>query len=326
MAESSWWEDLLIRMFGTESPYGTRAEMGLYAGQKINEEVRRQEQPAPTPTPSPTPASTASAPPKNPNARDSETAQQRALTSADAVQTPNDLYGPLPTGKVYVGTKNVQRGQNWGRAAKLEDISEVTAQINEWGTKKLEKFSNLAVTAGLLREPTKNLDALENVWQALAIRSAKMYDRGIAVTPWQLLQRYGKDGTDATKAGLGPVTTTSISKSTNLSSPRDANALVDAALTQRLGRAATDEEKKKFISALNAAEKKEPTTTKTTTTVSGSGTENVSQSSNTETSGGVNATNFAQEWSLSHNKDEAGSFQALAEYMPAFYAALGAPV
>jgi hypothetical protein len=337
-----WWSNLLEIMFGSEKTGHIGVSNAWLpgmasTGKNVADEVAKQEQayreqaqPVPSPSPSPSPTAkattTAKAPPKNPNARDDETAQQRALTSADAVKVNSDLYGTLPTGKVYVGTKNVQRGQNWGRAPKLEDIAEVTAQINTWGAKKLEKFSNLAVDAGLLREPTKNLDALESVWQALAIRSAKMWERGMTVTPWQLLQRYGKDGTDATKAALGPVTTTSISKSTNLSSPRDANTLVDAALAQRLGRSATKDEKKKFLEALNSAEKKEPTTTKTTTTVSGSGTENISQSSNTETSGGVNATSFAEEWSMGHNKEEAGSYQALSTYMPAFYAALGAPV
>lgn len=325
MAESSWWEDLLTTLFTTRQETNEIRQAGWeYAGTKIKEEVEREErEAAKSATPSPTPTPTA--PPANPNQSEAEQVGTAIRDSVGQIKTKNPLYGNLPDGKVYLGTKNVQRGQNWGRQPQLEDIAEVTAQINEWGNKKRDKFVDLAIDAGLLRSKTKDLDALESIWQSLAIRSAKMWQRGIGVTPWQLLERYGKA---SAKDGVasGPITTTTVNRTINLTSPREAKALADAALQQRLGRSPTEKETADFLAALRAAEKKEPSVTKTTTTTSGSGTENVSQTSNTDTSGGVNATSFAEEWSLGHNKDEAGSYQALATYMPAFFAALGAPV
>lgn len=329
MADSSWWDDLLQRMFGQGmDAYGTG---GLgFEGAKalsgtVQTELQREEQAgAPQPTPTAT-AKPAQAP--NPNARADEALAARLGQATGNVKPEDPLYGNLPDAMVYLGSERVMHGQNLTNIKKsiVKPIAEVTAQINEWSPKKLEKFAVLAVAAGYLKTPTNNVDELESIWQALAIRSAKMYSRGVKATPWELLERYGTDPLGNKKA-LGPVTTTSISKNVNLSSPRDANTLVDAALSDRLGRSATKAEKKAFLAALNKAEKKEPTTTKTTTTTTGSGTENVSSTSNTESSGGVNATSFAQEYALGHNKDEAGQYQALATYMPAFFQALGAPV
>lgn len=325
----SWWEDLLVRMFGsgvdTVGVGGGGFEGAKALSGSVQTELKKEEQAGnPQPTPTAKPAPTAQQP--NPNARDDEALASGVRSAADGIKANDPLYGNLPDAMVYLGSERVMHGQNLTNIKKsvVKPIAEVTAQINEWSPKKLEKFAVLAVAAGYLKTPTNNVDELETIWQALAIRSAKMYSRGVKATPWELLERYGTDPLGNKVAG--PVTTTSVSKNVNLSSPRDANTLVDAALSDRLGRAATKEEKKAFLAALNKAEKKEPNISKTTTTVSGSGTENVSQTSNTETSGGVNATSFAQEYALGHNKDEAGQHQALSTYMPAFFAALGAPV
>ena len=327
-----WWTAFLDRLFGIESPWvqsaQARGEAGKFLGRQINQELDRQQKIAsqaskstPTPTPQPTQQ-------RNPNQREDEAARERARQAALTVPTTSDLYGSVPSGRVYMGTKNVQRGQNWARSPILEDLGEVIAQVNEWSPKKIKKFNELAVDAGYLKAPTKNLDEIEKIWTALAVRSAKMWERDIGLTPWEILERYGTRGSGEDEGARlsGPVTTTTVNRTINLTSPRDANALVDAALQQRLGRSPTEKEKKDFLAALREAEKKEPSVTKTTTTTTGAGTENVSSTSNTETSGGVDTSNFAREWSLQHNKDEAGSFQALSFYMPLFYQALESPV
>lgn len=333
----NWWDELLTRLFaptpGGVGYKGISAGTGQQVGKQmapafkgVRTELDRQEQAANgTPTPSPTPTSTAAQQQQaNPNLREDEQARSAALGAVGTVTKANPLYGNLPNGKVYMGNKNVQRGQNIVRSPVLEDLSEVIAQVNDWTPKKIKKFNDLAIDAGFLKQPTKNLDELEQIWSSLALRSAKMWQRGIGTTPWSLLERYGKAG--GVDGSNGPITTTTVNKSINLTSPREADALVDAALQQRLGRSPTSKEKKAFLGALNSSEKKEPTITKSTTTTSGSGTENVSNSTSTNTSGGVDVGAFAREWSMDHNKDEAGSYQALAQYMPAFYGALGAPV
>lgn len=332
MAESSWWEQVLNRLF-----VGA-AHLQFQHMEARNDIVGDLDPPPASPRPGPTAAPTAgpNAPPANPNQTETEQVTTGITGAISTAQTPNPLYGTVPTGKVYMGndpkkwTTGSGRvsgpdGMNIAAGDKTSSIQDVVTDLNTWSEKKRKKFSDLAVSAGLMKDPSINYDDLEPILGALAIRSAKLLEKGVKITPWSLLDRYGSDAIDAA-AKAGPITTTSTSRSVNLSSGRDANSLVDAALASRLGRSATDEEKKKFLAALNAAEKKEPTVTKTTTTTSGSGTEAVSSNSSSQTSGGVNATSFASEWSGSHNKDEAGSYQALSQYMPAFFQALGAPV
>lgn len=325
MAESSWWADVLNRLFG----------FGVSGMQANRDVLGLNPEPRLSPTPAANPRPTApNAQPANPNQTEAELVRNGVSDAVANTPTPNPLYGAVPTGKVYMGHDNkaMERNEKYSRGAgmyrqvdKTSSIQDVIGDLNTWSEKKRKKFADLAVSAGIMKKPSINYDDLEPILGALAIRSAKLYEKGVKITPWSLLDRYGSDAIDAA-AKAGPITTTSTSRSVNLSSGRDANSLVDAALASRLGRSATDEEKKKFLAALNAAEKKEPTVTSTTTTTSGSGTEAVKSDSSSTTSGGVNATSFASEWSLGHNKDEAGSYQALSTYMPAFFGALGAPV
>lgn len=327
-----WWSNFLEILFGSPATGHVGVANAWYpaaqqAGQDVVREVDRQEQAATqqaTPTPPPQ-ATTRQAP--NPNARDDERLAQKLNEALGSVPVRSELYGSLPQGSVYLGHENKQRGNgNWYKADKTDSVQDVLADLNTWSEKKRRKFAEMAVDAGLLKEVTVNYDDLEPVLGKLALRSAKLYEHGIRETPWGLLGKYAKAGTAPGAASSGPITTTAVNRTVNLTSPRDANALVDAALQQRLGRSPTDKEKKEFLAALNAAEKKEPSVTKTTTTTTGSGTENVSTSSSSTTSGGVDTSNFAREWSMSHNKEEAGSYQALAFYMPLFYQALGAAV
>ena len=322
MAEQSWWEQVLNRMFaiGASGMLANRDVLGMDPGPSPPPAATRPT-PAPAAQPAPVPGQT-----------EAEQIKAGIGQSVSAAAPPNPLYGSIPDGKVYLGQNSTAYDERarpgvWRPNDKTASIQDVIGDLNGWSEKKRKKFSDLAVDAGLMSKPSILHDDLERVLGALAIRSAKLYERGIKATPWSLLEKYAAGSMAAAKkAPLGPITTTSTSTSTNLSSAREANSLVDAALAQRLGRSATEKEKKEFLAALNAAEKKEPTTTKTTTTTTGSGTAAVRSDSSTQTSGGVNASSFAEEWGFGHNKDEAGSYQALATYMPAFFGALGAPV
>lgn len=335
----SWWDALLERLFTPPQstvPYkGISASAARTAGKQaapvyagVRDEVNRQEQAATgTPAPAPTAVQQQQA---NPNLRENEQLQQSVNTAVGQVQKTNPLYGNIPQGYAYAGTKRVERGSPGSEKFVKEDtfrsIQEVIEDLNSWSTKKRQKFAELAVDAGLLKEVTTNYDDLEGILGQLAIRSAKLYENGVKATPWSLLERYAKSGSIAGGKPAGPVTTTTVNRSINLTSPREADALVDAALQQRLGRSPTEKEKKAFLAALRSAEKKEPTVTKTTTTTTGAGTENVSSNTSSETSGGVDVGAFARQWSMGHNKDEAAQYQALSTYMPAFFAALEAPV
>lgn len=339
---SDWWENLFQMMFGgpalqSQQARGQALTYGL--GSHVNDAASAWwSVSSPSPSTSPTatqpvakPSATASpAAPKPTSVADASAAAVNAainkIIAGDSGSSGPGLYGTLPAGNVYVGgTDRRPRSENAEKQAPTDSISieESLAQINEWNQRKIDRFNELAIGAGYLDKPTNNLDVIEKVWGDLATRSAKMYQRGIKITPWQLLSRYAGSGGGPGAVSGAPKIVTSTSSSVDLTNPSQARALVDQVLTARLGRAATEAEKKEFLAALNAAEKKNPKTTTTTTTTSATG-ESVSSSSTSK--GGLDAAGFAGEWALTHNKDEAGSYQALATYMPAFYAALGAPV
>lgn len=346
--ELSWWEELLITLFNPKAVQDSqRARSGalLDSSKPFAREFERQEQAA-KPQPTPTISTSGPQPTASPSAgatgmqRANEAAIRAIQQAMGAVQRPatdNPLYGGLPEGPVYTGREaskaydgkdSLRPGQRPTAGDKTATLQEVLSDLNTWSEAKRKKFAELAIDAGLMKSATIDYDELEPILARVALRSAKLYEQGVKLTPWQLLERYAKSGLvdlDKKKA-LGPITTTSTSTVVDLTSARDANALVDAALRERLGRSPTEKEKADFLAALNGAEKKEPKKTTTTTTTTGSGTENVSSSSTTNTSGGVTPSSFAQEWSLGHNKDEAGSYQALAQYMPLLFGALEAPV
>lgn len=356
MAESSWWETLLARMFMGATVLETNrqraAEPIINDGKAVIADIFGTDKPtpgsaramsSPSPSPSASGARPAAGPTMAPNAPAPVGQKEdeafglglQAKLGGVATAEANPLYGNVPDAKVYSGkdTEAMARNEKYSRGQgmyrdvdKTTSIQDILTGVNDWSEKKRKKFADLAVAAQLMKTPSIQYDDIEAVLGPLAIRAAKLYQNGVKVTPWSLLERYGAVAGVDLAAKLGPITTTSTSRNVNLSSARDANSLVDAALAARLGRAATDEEKKKFLASLNAAEKKEPTVTSTTTTTSGSGTENVSSNSSSKTSGGVNASSFAQEWSLGHNKDEAGSYQALSEYMPLFFQSLDSPI
>jgi len=251
-----------------------------------------------------------------------------------------DLYGNLPAGTVYLGKYGKPSGHPTQRIAptsghptqrtgsvppqieQTAGIRDVIAQVNDWSPKKVERFRELAVKADF-KDPGPNLENIERIWAGLVVRSAKMYEKGIKITPWQLLNRYATQGGSGGGAGSAPRTVTSTSTVVDLTEPKTARALVDQVLTERLGRAATEKERKAFLAALNSYERKNPKSTTTTTTTSASG-ESVTSSSTSK--GGVNPSAFAQDWALQHNEDEAREYQALAYFMPAFFSALSAPV
>lgn len=292
------------------------AELALFPGTSPSaaKPVRQQSRPSATASPSAT------------TAKGANQDQQAVIDAVSLVlnqgQTGAGLYGNLPVGSVYMGRAarpTSERAEKWNPDRTIP-IEAALAEINEWNDKKIARFNELAIGAGYLDKPTNNLDVIEKVWGDLATRSAKMYQRGIKITPWALLNRYS---TDPTTGGGAPKTVTQTATSVDLTDPSKARALVNQVLAARLGRDATAEEKKAFLAALNAAEKKNPKTTTTTTTTNAAGT---SVNSSSTSSGGLDTAGFADEWAMSHNRDEAGSYQALATYMPMFFQALGAPV
>lgn len=102
-------------------------------------------------------------------------------------------------------------------------------------------------------------------------------------------------------------TTTQI----RLSDPQTAGALLDQALSQALGRAATRKEQRKFMKALNRLEARNATVTRS---VAGAGGTSV------VTTGGFNPSTFAEEYA--RGMEGSAEFQAATTYLDAFMGAL----
>lgn len=114
-----------------------------------------------------------------------------------------------------------------------------------------------------------------------------------------------------------------VATSVNLTDPSSARKLVDDALTNYLGRAATPDEQKAFQKALNMQERQSPTVTtqRSKTTVSGGKGMTVSS---TETEGGFNPSTFAEEFA--RGQQGSGEYQAATTYLNTFIDSLKARV
>jgi hypothetical protein len=127
------------------------------------------------------------------------------------------------------------------------------------------------------------------------------------------------DGKLAKGAGGAGGISTSFQKSIRLTDPGSARKLVDTALGQYLGRAATSEEQRTFMKALNAQEKAAPMMTQSTTSMSGR-----SSSTSSVTTGGFDPNVFAEEYA--QGQEGAGEFQAATSLLDTFIKSIGAKV
>lgn len=127
------------------------------------------------------------------------------------------------------------------------------------------------------------------------------------------------DGKLAKGVGGSGGVSTSFQKSIRLTDPGSARKLVDTALGQYLGRAATSEEQQTFLKALNAQEKAAPMMTQSTTSTSGR-----SSSTSTVTTGGFDPNVFAEEYA--QGQEGAGEFQAATSLLDTFIKSIGAKV
>lgn len=122
----------------------------------------------------------------------------------------------------------------------------------------------------------------------------------------------------------GPVTTTQVTESVNLSDPGTARGLLKNALSDYLGRDATDFEQENFLKALNAAERRSPTKTEATTTTTPRGVARSEVETETMTTGGFNPSTFAEEYA--QGMEGAAEFQAATTLLDTFINSLQARV
>lgn len=351
----AWWDlgdndflDFLAKLFGPQAESQTaRGQAILGTAQKPADEVKTIVQenqaealpsPSPSPTASPTPTPTASplatssatpAPTPKPQAKSHEDVLKDladVFRSQQAQASPGrDPYALTPQSGVWEGKtprRVINDPDSPGRRRvesggdQVRTLSDVQMDPYRWNAEKAKKMQGLMENAGF-NTGNGNIDTMAKIWAGLSQTAANFWQVGKRVSPLDILKRTS-DGLQA----AAPKSRTSTSTTISLTNAVTAEQLAHAALSQRLGRRATAAEVEEFKKALLAAEKKNPTTTTTTTTTDGSG--NTSSSSTSKQ--GLNSSDFAVDWALGHNKDEAAAYQAAGIMIPWLFEALKAPV
>jgi len=122
----------------------------------------------------------------------------------------------------------------------------------------------------------------------------------------------------------GPTRTTQVNKSVNLTNPSTARGVIKNALSEYLGRDATDMEQNSFLKALNVQEKRNPTVTKSTSVTTPQGQGQSMVESETMSQGGFNPSTFAQEYA--QGMEGAAEYQAATTLLDTFIGSLKARV
>lgn len=148
-----------------------------------------------------------------------------------------------------------------------------------------------------------------------------MFDSILQGTPGRTSAGSGGGGGGGGGGGISE--SMQVATSVNLTDPSSARKLVDDALTNYLGRAATSEEQKAFQKALNMQERQSPTVTTQRAKTTASGGKAMTVSS-TETEGGFNPSTFAEEFA--RGQQGAGEYQAATTYLNTFIDSLKARV
>lgn len=229
--------------------------------------------------------------------------------------------------EVFMGDHERGRLREWdtsgydpASSARVLELDAASNLLYEWfGTEEFDAWGDLLVEQGWVDEAdSRDFDTLNRVWQMAITKSAQFTEAGRNLTPWDvvtLMSPLGGSGGGRGGSGGGPTTT--VSTSVNLTDPDTARAIVNRALSAKLGRAANDEEVASFISVLNSAERAAPTTTTSTRSADGS---RVSST----TTGGIAAPGREQlAIDEAMENPEYGAYQAASTYYNALISALG---
>ena len=294
-------------------------------------------QPAASPSPTPSPTASGNQPPPvigpaaNTPAGSEWDAIKKIADSAPSTQrqTQGSISGVDPNAPVFESRRKERRqiGDAKEFAPKTlvinntRTLGEVANDPFGWDEKKLKSVSQMMIDAGYIK-PGADLMDVANVWGRLSAISALQYQKGKRVTPLDILrgQSFGLIG--GAGIGRGPKTVTSTDTDYTVTNATTAKQLAQAALSQRVGRKATDEEVAEFIKDLREEEKANPSVRTTTTTTNADGT---SQTSTSTTKQGINVEAFQRQWADEYDTEEAKAYQAVGFYAPIFFEALKAP-
>lgn len=208
----------------------------------------------------------------------------------------------------------------------LMKIADVMYQFWQWDQAQVDKLAEKLVKANMLPSINVTRDDVWSAFRNVLMDAAQQYAANKTKAPnvEQVLQGYMKRPVgDSTGGETKPAKYETTNIQTNLSDPTEADAVLQDTLQQRLGRAPTDAEKQSFLAALNAKQRANPSVTSTQYTLDAkTGGYNTTVG---ETSGGVNAGQYADDFATNNNKKEYGAYQAATTYFDAMMSALGTP-
>ncbi len=208
----------------------------------------------------------------------------------------------------------------------LMKISDVMYQFWQRDQKWIDALAAKLVKANFL--PSVNVTR-SDVWEAfrsnVLMDAASQYasSPNKASTVEQILQGYMKHPVGDAGGQPKPQHYTTTNTQVSLSDPTQADGLLKQTLEDRLGRAPTDAEKHAFLAALNAAQRKDPSVT--TTNYSLNAKTGGYDTTTGQTSGGIDPTQFADDYASKNNTKEYGAYQAATTYFDAMMSALGSP-
>jgi hypothetical protein len=196
--------------------------------------------------------------------------------------------------------------------------SDALQQVFAWyGTPKYQELVDYLVKLGLLSKgDSTNIQKVAMVWGD-AVDVAAALGPSKRIDPWnaaKLLQTSDEDGAASGAGGGGDGPKTQTSTSVNLTDPKTAKGLINNAMTQALGRAATEEEIAEFVDALHAQQYANPQTSTSTYNADGS-------QVSTTSSGGVDAGQIALE--AAQSEDDYAEVQAGTTYFNALMSMVG---
>ena len=204
--------------------------------------------------------------------------------------------------------------------------SEARAKVYDWyGSKDFDRWGDTLLDLGLIEDgEQRNLEVLDEWWQRTIDESIKFTAAGKSLTPWMVVRALAKTGAGFDGAGGrgGGVTPFSgdrktRSMSVDLTDPKTAKGIINDALSRRLGRAATDEEIRRFTEVINSAERDNPRVTDTTTTYE----EDRAVAQSSTTSGGTNPVEVVDEQAM--QAPEYGAYQSASTYFNALLGTIG---
>ena len=234
------------------------------------------------------------------------------------------------------GGKNPQGRRHGVTTTTTMTESQALLDIYKWPPAKVQKEIAKLRAYGFDVQGN-DLRALEPWWKQMVTASEQFAKAGRNVSPFDAPALMGSKAAGDTltaTAGAQAKYTGAYSKDSSTSevdniTSGDAQSILNASLSQHLGRAATPEEIQDFLSRANALAKADPKVTTKTTDYSaadpltGMRTQN---DRNTTVTGGFNTNDQQALADQSANTPEAGAYEAAAYYAPMLFKALASPV